>query len=116
MVRPTEIFKKLQNKAINILFGSDYYTPTNYLLNTYDLLTVERNSSKLVLPLFYTLYLQRRNSLPIIFQNYFNYTSTERTTRQSNLLKIENVQTEHGKKMIRYAGPVIWNEFNELTN
>ena len=101
----------LQNKTIKTLFGLDYLTPTIDILKKYKLTTV-KDLYKITIAQF--VHKQRNQMLPKPFINYFRPVSdiTERSTRQSNLLNTNRVNTEQAKKMIQHAGAIIWNEIS----
>jgi exonuclease III len=103
----------LQNRAIKTLFNLDHFTPTRYLLQNYNLLSV-KDLYKFTVAHF--VHQQRTQSLPLVFRDFFqiNTTNVGRETRQSNLLRIPKMNTEQAKHSIKYTGTKIWNELTKI--
>ena len=98
----------LQNRTIKILFNLDHYTPTKYLLKCSKLLSV-KDLYQLTIAQF--VHRNMVKTLPTLFKDYFQTSiHSERTTRQTHLLKSYRVYTEQAKNSVRYTGTNIWNE------
>jgi len=103
-----------QKKALKILYGLDFSPPTAQILKNHKLVSVSDLHKSMIAQFVHR---QRLRLLPEPFDQYFqlNSETSRRSTRQSNLLAVTHVHTEQAKKMIRHAGPVIWNDLSMKT-
>ena len=105
----------LQKKIIRIIASVSYLSHTDSLFKRYNILTT-KNMYVFSIALF--MFKFHHNMVPNIFNCLFKHNRDvcSYSTRQSHLLYIPLVKYELSKRILRYAGVVVWNKlFNKIS-
>ena len=102
----------LQKKVVRITTNSSYNAHTDKLFVKLNILKLE-HIYELSVTSFMFLYM--KNALPSCFNNYFvsNKTINTYTTRNSEKIYIPTTKYNFSRTIIRYKGPVMWNNLSE---
>ena len=102
---------KINNKILRILQNKDLKTPINQLYNNYHTLPIPKLHELHIL-LFMHKYNYDKNTLPILFHNYFKLNSNvhDHNTRQKEMLHSIKFDNSYGKRVIKYKGCMLWSK------
>ena len=108
-----KLIKKLavmQHRAIKALFNLDPLTSSANMHKIYKILNIDDLYAYKTIKFVHKQHLKDQN----IFSNYFATVANENypNTRNRNNLAKPSIQTENERKMMKYMGAHLWNEFN----
>ena len=109
----------MQNKCLKILLNLHPRTSTNYVHKLANVLKVSDISEYVTINFVHR---QLNGNLPPIYNNYFvrNSQIHHYATRQSSHLYLPQPNSQHGHKMTKFMGPLLWNSLpgnlREITN
>ncbi len=97
-----------QNRILKILFKKDWYTNTNLLHSTLNILKV-KDIFRLQLVNF--IFKQQKKLTPKVFDNYFELNSNIHThnTRQLKQIHVKKTKKKIGEKTVKYTGAILYN-------
>ena len=106
---------KINNKMLRILQNKDLKTPINQLYINYHTLPIPKLHDLHIL-LFMHKYNYNKNTLPILFHNYFKLNSNvhDHNTRQKEMLHSIKFDNSYGRRVIKYKGCMLWNKLPSM--
>ena len=100
----------LQNQLLKVLSEKKYRYPTEKLHKEFNLLLVKDIANQELLTFVHNYF---SNSLPPVFENYFDSFDHHYETRNGNhTIRIENHDTQMAAASVKVKGAKLWNDLN----